>query len=93
MRKIILKISANFGEAISQIVPGYISTQIDARLSYDTNELVKLAKELIEVYEKKGISRNRILVKLAATWEGIQAAKKLKKAGINCNMTLIFNYY
>lgn len=71
LRKVILKISANFGEAISQIVPGYISTQIDARLSYDSNELVKLAKELIDTYEKKGISRTRILVKLAATWEGI----------------------
>lgn len=66
-----MKISANFGQAISKIVPGYISTQIDARLSYDTNELVKLAKELIQTYENKGVDKNRILVKLAATWEGI----------------------
>jgi len=91
--KTILKISVNFGEAISEIVPGYISTWIDTRLSYDTNQLIKSAKELIQTYQTKGVSKNRILVKLVATWEGIQAAKKLKKLGINCNMTLIFNYY
>lgn len=85
------QVFVNFGEAILRIVPGRVSTEVDARLSFDTEASVRKARTLIRLYEKKGIDRKRILIKLASTWEGIQAAKVLEKEGIHCNMTLLFS--
>lgn len=80
-----------FGQKILEIVPGRVSTEVDARLSFDTEATIDKARELIALYESKGTSRERILIKIASTWEGIQAAKVLQKEGINCNMTLLFS--
>jgi len=80
-----------FGLEILKIVPGRISTEVDARLSFDTKATVAKAKHLIALYESHGIERNRILIKLAGTWEGIAAAKELEAEGIHCNMTLLFS--
>ncbi|MCH9630389.1 MAG: Transaldolase [Chlamydiia bacterium] len=88
---IITKIFVNFGVEILKIVPGRVSTEVDARLSYDVEGSLKKAHQYIELYEQAGISKDRILIKLASTWEGIQAAKVLEKEGIHCNMTLMFN--
>lgn len=90
---IIVKLSVNFGIEISKIVPGRISTEVDAKLSFDKQGSISQGKQLIELYEKAGISRERILIKLASTWEGILAAKELEKQGIHCNMTLLFDLY
>ena len=80
-----------FGLEILKIVPGRVSTEVDARLSFDTNATVAKAKHLIALYESYGIDRQRILIKLAGTWEGIEAAKELELEGIHCNMTLLFS--
>lgn len=80
-----------FGLEILKIVPGRVSTEVDARLSFDTQATVLKAKHLIALYESHGIDRQRILIKLAGTWEGIQAAKALEAEGIHCNMTLLFS--
>ena len=80
-----------FGLEILKIVPGRVSTEVDARLSFDTKATVAKAKHLIALYESHGIDRKRILIKLAGTWEGIAAAKELETAGIHCNMTLLFS--
>lgn len=80
-----------FGLEILSIVPGRVSTEVDALLSFNTSESVKRAKKLIGLYEKAGIDRKRVLIKLASTWEGLQAAKELEKEGIHCNMTLLFS--
>lgn len=80
-----------FGLEILKIVPGRVSTEVDARLSFDTQATVHKAKHLITLYESHGIDRKRILIKLAGTWEGIQAAKVLEAEGIHCNMTLLFS--
>jgi len=80
-----------FGLEILKIIPGRVSTEVDARLSFDTKATVSKAKHLIALYESHGIDRNRILIKLAGTWEGIAAAKELEAAGIHCNMTLLFS--
>jgi transaldolase len=80
-----------FGLEILKIVPGRVSTEVDARLSFDTKATVTKAKHLISLYESHGIDRKRILIKLAGTWEGIAAAKELEAAGIHCNMTLLFS--
>lgn len=85
------KVSVNFGIEITKIVPGYVSTEVDARLSFDTEATIKKARKLIELYKEKGIDKSRILIKIAATWEGIQAAKVLEAEGITCNLTLIFS--
>lgn len=82
----------NFGSEILKIVPGYVSTEVDARLSYDVENNVKRAKRIISMYEAKGISRDRVLIKLASTWEGVQSAKLLEAEGIHCNMTLLFAF-
>lgn len=79
-----------FGSEILAIVPGRVSTEVDARLSFDTEESLALARHFIDLYEKKGIGRERILIKLASTWEGLKTAEILQKEGINCNMTLMF---
>ena len=80
-----------FGLEILKIVPGRVSTEVDARLSFDTKATVAKAKHIIALYESHGIYRKRILIKLAGTWEGIQAAKQLESEGIHCNMTLLFS--
>lgn len=80
-----------FGLEILKIVPGRVSTEVDARLSFDTKATVAKAKHLIALYESHGIDRKRILIKLAGTWEGIAAAKALEAEGIHCNMTLLFS--
>jgi len=80
-----------FGLEILKIIPGRVSTEVDARLSFDTKATVTKAKHLISLYESQGIDRKRILIKLAGTWEGITAAKELEAAGIHCNITLLFS--
>lgn len=90
--KILDKLSVNFGAEILKIVPRYVSTEVDSRLSFDTEGSIKKAKELIALYEEKGISRERILIKLASTWEGIKAAEQLEKENIHCNLTLLFGF-
>lgn len=85
------KVFVNFGLEILKIVPGRVSTEVDARLSFDKEGSIVQARQLIELYEKAGIDRKRVLIKLASTWEGIQAAKELEKEGIHCNMTLLFS--
>jgi transaldolase len=80
-----------FGIEILKIVPGRVSTEVDARLSFDTAGTIKKAREIIAAYEAKGISKKRVLIKIASTWEGIQAAKTLQAEGIACNMTLLFS--
>jgi len=84
------RLSVEFGLRILQIVPGRVSTEVDARLSYDTKASIDKARYLISQYEAAGISRERVLIKLAATWEGIKAAEVLEKEGIHCNLTLLF---
>lgn len=81
-----------FGLEILKIVPGRVSTEVDARLSFDTPGTVAKAHELIKLYESKGIDRNRILIKIASTWEGIRAAEALRGDGIHCNLTLLFSF-
>jgi len=85
------KVAVNFGIEITKIVPGYVSTEVDARLSFDTDATVAKARKIIELYKDAGIDKSRILIKIAATWEGIKAAEILEKEGITCNLTLIFS--
>jgi transaldolase len=80
-----------FGYEILQIIPGRVSTEVDARLSFDTQASIERARQLIAMYKRAGIDRERVLIKLASTWEGIQAAKVLQAEGIHCNMTLLFS--
>ncbi|WP_343189509.1 transaldolase [Buchnera aphidicola] len=86
------KILVNIGVEILKKIPGYISTEIDARLSFNTDLSVLKALKLIKMYKEEGIHRERILIKLAATWEGIKAAEILEKKGIKCNLTLLFSF-
>jgi transaldolase len=81
----------NFGIEILKIVPGRVSTEVDARLSFDTERSIAKAHALIQLYEKAGIPRERILIKLASTWEGVRACEVLEMEGIHCNMTLMFS--
>lgn len=85
------KLFVNFGAEILTIVPGRVSTEVDARLSFDIEGSILKAQELIRMYEEVGFNRERILIKLASTWEGGVAAKELEKMGIHCNMTLLFS--
>ena len=85
------KLSVNIGLEILKLVPGRVSTEVDARLSYDTEATVAKARKLIALYEAAGINKNRILIKIASTWQGIRAAEILEKEGINCNLTLLFS--
>ena len=91
MHFIMDKLFVNFGVEILKIVPGRVSTEVDARLSYDIEGSIHKATTLIGLYEAAGVDRSRVLIKLASTWEGIQAAKILEKEGIHCNMTLMFS--
>jgi len=86
------KLSVLIGLEILKIVPGRISTEVDARLSFDTAASISKAHQLIAMYNEAGISNDRILIKLASTWEGIKAAEALEKEGINCNLTLLFSF-
>ena len=92
VESIIDRILILFGVEILKIVPGRVSTEVDARLSFDTEDTVAKARHLISLYEKEGISRDRILIKIASTWEGIRAAEQLEKDGIHCNLTLLFAF-
>ncbi|MEA3006038.1 MAG: transaldolase, partial [Acidobacteriaceae bacterium] len=82
-----------FGKKILAIVPGRVSTEVDARLSFDTEATMKQAREIIKQYDEAGISRERILIKIASTWPGIKAAEQLEKEGIHCNLTLLFGMH
>jgi transaldolase len=81
-----------FGIEILKIVPGRVSSEVDARLSFDTSGTIERAERIIALYEKAGISRERVLVKIASTWEGIKAAEQLERRGIRCNLTLLFSF-
>lgn len=85
-------LAVGIGLEILKIVPGRISTEVDARLSFDTKASIAKAHELISLYEKGGVDKSRVLIKLASTWEGIRAAEVLEKEGINCNLTLLFGF-
>lgn len=86
------KLAVNIGCEILKHIPGRISTEIDVRLSFNTNACIERAKRIIELYQLQGIDKSRVLIKIAATWEGIRAAEILEKEGINCNLTLIFAF-
>ena len=90
--RIVDEVLVRFGLEILKIVPGRVSTEVDARLSFDTAASIACAHRLIELYERAGIGRERVLIKVAATWEGIQAAKALEHEGIHCNLTLLFAF-
>ncbi len=90
--QIIDRLLVVFGLEILKIVPGRVSSEVDARLSFDREATIAKAREIIALYEKAGIGRERILIKIASTWEGIQAAAQLQKDGINCNLTLLFSF-
>src|SRR6516165_10476631 len=85
------RIAVNFGSELTTIVPGRVSTEVDADLSFDTEAMVAKGKSLIAAYEERGVKRDRILIKLASTWEGVEAARRLQPEGIDCNMTLLFS--
>ena len=84
--------AVSVGSGILNVIPGRISTEVDARLSFDEPALLQKANQLIELYDKAGVGRDRVLIKLASTWEGIRAAEKLEKAGIQTNLTLLFSF-
>ena len=86
------KLFVNFGREILKIVPGRVSTEVDAKLSFDTAGSIAKAREIIRLYSDAGVSRERVLIKLGTTWEGICAAEQLEKEGIHCNMTLLFSF-
>jgi transaldolase len=87
------RLAVSFGHKILEVIPGRVSTEVDARLSYDTDATIDMGRKLIEMYEAQGVSRERVLIKVAATWEGIQAAAVLEKEGIHCNLTLLFGLH
>ena len=86
------RLAVNFGKEILKIVPGRVSTEVDARLSFDKEATIAKARELMALYESAGIQRERILIKVSTTWEGIRAAAELEREGIHCNMTLLFSF-
>jgi transaldolase len=86
------KLSVLIGQEILGVIPGRISTEVDARLSFDTQASLDKARQLIAMYQEAGIDKSRILIKIASTWEGIKAAEVLEKEGINCNLTLLFSF-
>tara|TARA_Y100001968_G_scaffold56140_1_gene47318 strand:- start:445 stop:1443 length:999 start_codon:yes stop_codon:yes gene_type:complete len=87
------QICVAFGKEILKIIPGRVSTEVDARLSFDKNATIDKARKIISLYEDSGISKDRVLIKIASTWEGIKAAEVLEKEGIHCNLTLLFSFY
>lgn len=84
--------AVDIGCEILKIIPGRVSTEVDARLSFDTDATIAKAKKLIALYKERGVEKDRILIKIASTWEGIKAAEQLEKQGINCNLTLLFSF-
>ena len=86
------RLAVRFGEKILQTIPGRVSTEVDAHLSFDTQASITKARRLIDLYEQAGIDKSRVLIKMASTWEGIRAAEQLEKEGINCNLTLLFSF-
>jgi len=86
-------LAVNVGKEILNIIPGRVSTEIDARLSFDTESTIERAQRVIELYDQQGIEKERILIKVASTWEGIKAAEQLEKQGIHCNLTLLFGLH
>ncbi|MFK3661282.1 transaldolase [Scandinavium sp. NPDC088450] len=86
------KLAVNFGAEILKSIPGRVSTEVDARLSFDKEKSIAKARHLVELYAAQGIDKSRILIKLASTWEGIRAAEVLEKEGIHCNLTLLFSF-
>jgi len=87
------RLAVEFGIRILNIIPGRVSSEVDARLSYDTAKTIRKARNLIDMYQDAGISRERVLVKIAATWEGVLAAETLEREGIHCNLTLLFGFH
>ncbi len=87
------RLAVAFGKKILAIIPGRVSTEVDARLSYDKDKTIQQAHEIIKQYDEAGISRDRVLIKIASTWEGIQAASQLEREGIHCNLTLLFGMH
>ncbi|MGK3965890.1 transaldolase [Sorangium sp. So ce118] len=87
------RLAVDFGLRILKIIPGRVSTEVDARLSYDTQATIEKGRRIIRLYEDAGVSRERILIKIASTWEGIRAAEVLEKEGIHCNLTLLFGLH
>ena len=85
------KFAVDIGTNISKLVPGRVSTEVDARLSFDTDATIAKAKQLVALYQENGVATDRILIKIASTWEGIQAARQLEQQGIQCNLTLLFH--
>jgi transaldolase len=85
------KLAVNFGAEILNIIPGRISTEVDARLSFDTKATIARAEKLMSLYDMAGVNSSRVLIKIASTWEGIQAARELERLGIHCNLTLMFS--
>ena len=92
IKEAIDQVSVIFGKEILGVIKGRVSTEVDARLSFDTNATVNKARKLIKIYQEYGIDKERILIKIASTWEGIKAAEILEKEGISCNLTLLFNF-
>ena len=90
--QVVDRVLVRFGLEILKVVPGRVSTEVDARLSFDTAATIDRAHRLVSLYEAAGISRSRVLVKIAATWEGIRAAEQLEREGIHCNLTLLFAF-
>ena len=90
--RLVDEVLVRFGLEILKLVPGRVSTEVDARLAFDTAATIARAHRLVELYERAGASRERVLIKVAATWEGIQAAKALEHEGIHCNLTLLFSF-
>lgn len=86
------RLAVAFGVEILKVIPGRVSTEVDARLSFDTQATIVKARRLIELYDHQGIDRERVLIKVASTWEGIRAAKRLREDGIRCNLTLLFGF-
>jgi transaldolase len=86
------RVFVNFGCEILRHIPGRVSTEVDARLSFDTAKSIEKAQRFVSLYERAGVKRERVLIKLASTWEGIRAAEKLEREGIHCNMTLLFSF-
>ncbi len=86
------KLFVSFGNEILKVIPGRVSTEVDAGLSFDTEATLAKARHLIKLYEEMGVDRKRILIKIASTWEGIRAAEELEREGIHCNLTLLFSF-
>ena len=91
LKRACTRLAVAIGREITELVPGKVSTEVDARLSFDTRATIEEAHQIVALYEQAGVSRDKLLIKIASTWEGIQAAAELEKAGIECNLTLLFS--